>query len=127
MSGPARDAARAHKNGEQRWVGPGYSWATSMVFIIHFRTRPERTESFAAGLPYVRKELAAVDGCIDVQVFRDEHEPDRFCLVERWESKAKHAAHMARVNESGRWQQVLEQLAEPPKSSYYAEIAATGS
>lgn len=97
----------------------------SEVFIIRFRTRPEQTEAFAATLPYVKRELSAVEGCSDVQVFRDEREPDRFSLVERWESKAHHERHMEGVMASGRWQQILDQLAEPPESSYFVEIGVT--
>ena len=99
----------------------------STTFIVHFHTRPECTAGFAATLPFVREQLPQVDGCIDVQVFRNEAEPDRFCLVERWESKAQHETHMANIAASGRWQQVLDQLAEDPRTAYFQEIEAAGS
>lgn len=101
--------------------------SVSTTFIVHFHTRPEFTTAFAATLPSVREQLPQVDGCIDVQVFRDEADPDRFCLIERWESKAQHETHMSNIVASGRWQQVLDQLAEPPRTSYFQEIGASQS
>jgi quinol monooxygenase YgiN len=96
----------------------------SIVYIIRFRTLPELTDAFAARLPETRRDLARVDGCTRVQVFRDQSQPDRFCLVEHWESLEKHRAHMERVVAAGVWEGILRQLAEDPESSYFEEIEA---
>ena len=101
-----------------------YHSAMAVSFIIHYRTKPALTEGFAEALPSVARELRAVEGCEEFRVFRSEVEPDRFTLVERWASKALHDAHMERVKASGRWQQLLDQLAEPPTAGYFSELGA---
>lgn len=89
--------------------------------IITFETKPEAASPFAALLAQVQQDLPRVNGCAGVRVFAGSDDPCVFTLLEHWDSKASHQAHIAHVVASGAWDSMAVYLAKDPVSHYYRE------
>lgn len=55
-------------------------------------------------------------------MLRSVEQPPAFVLIEDWESKDLHAAHVAGLVETGAWAKIEAMLNEPPASVVLGEI-----
>ncbi|MGJ7504442.1 putative quinol monooxygenase [Variovorax sp. ZT5P49] len=90
--------------------------------IITFEAKPERASAFAKLMQQVKQSLPSADGCRGVQLFGRTDNDCVFTLVESWESRSHHQAHIAGVVSSGAWDTMAAELAGPPVSSYCNEL-----
>ena len=90
--------------------------------IITFEAKPERASAFAELMQQVKQSLPSADGCRGVQLFGHGDNDCMFTLVESWESRSKHQAHIAGVVSSGAWDTMEAELAGPPLSCYCNEL-----
>jgi len=58
-------------------------------------TKPGRAEEQVAAFALIRDAVRAEDGCIRYDLHRVENQPDRFLLLEEWESSEALAQHDA--------------------------------
>ncbi|MEK8032790.1 antibiotic biosynthesis monooxygenase family protein [Ideonella sp. DXS29W] len=91
---------------------------TSTYLFISFDARPEAARDFAALLDQVRQQLPNVPGCRGARVFAHAEMPQRFCVLEEWDSTASHQAHIDRVVASGEWEHIRAHLSVDPTSFY---------
>ncbi len=88
-------------------------------FLIAFVVKPDRISDFKAMLATVKTDLPNVDGCQTVRIFQHDDEPQNtFTLLEAWDGKPLHQAHVARLQKSDDWDTVESMLAAPPNGHY---------
>ncbi|MFS2208009.1 putative quinol monooxygenase [Variovorax sp. Varisp36] len=90
--------------------------------IITFEAKPERASAFAQLMQQVKQSLPSADGCRGVRLYGHGDNVCMFTLVESWESRNKHEAHIAGVVSSGAWDTMAAELAGAPVSSYCNEL-----
>lgn len=93
-----------------------------MNVIISFDVKSGNEEKFQQVLASVKESLPQVSGCHDVEIFSDESDSSKFTLVETWDSKEAHQAHISKVVESGDWAAIEALLEAQPSSSYYQRL-----
>lgn len=94
----------------------------SINVLVIFETKPEATQSFAALLKNISKDLLAVDGCHQAHAKVCADNPQRFMILESWTSKAAHTTHIDKVVASGAWENIDRHLSAAPVSHYYQEL-----
>jgi len=88
-------------------------------FLITFVLKPDRISDFQTMLATVKTDLPNVDGCQSVRIFQhDADAQNTFTLLETWDTKLLHQAHVARLQESGDWDAIDAMLATPPNGHY---------
>ncbi len=91
----------------------------TIQFLITFDVKPDRTLDFIAMPTSVQTDLPKVEGCKDVRIFRhDEAAPNSFTLLETWDTKPLHQAHVARLQDKGDWATIEAMLVAPPQGHY---------
>ncbi|CAN7235706.1 antibiotic biosynthesis monooxygenase [Variovorax paradoxus] len=90
--------------------------------IITFEAKPERASAFAELMQQVKLSLPSADGCRGVRLFGHADSDSVFTLVESWESRSHHQAHIAGVVSSGAWDAIAAELAREPVSCYCDEL-----
>lgn len=91
-------------------------------FIISFQVKEQNLESFKNILGDVKNNLPKVEGCRSVSVLAQLDDPQAFTLVETWDSRALHGAHVESLVTGGQWDVIAAHLAADPASAYYSEI-----
>lgn len=89
--------------------------------IINFDVKPENIAIFRGILDNVKINLPNVTGCETVSIYADQNNPDKFTLIETWESKEAHQNHITSIVESGDWSKILSNLKTEPSSSYFIQ------
>ena len=88
-------------------------------FLITFMVKPDRMSDFETMLATVKSDLPNVDGCQTVRIFQHDGAPQNsFTLLETWDNKSLHQAHVARMQSSGDWALIEQMLAAPPNGHY---------
>ena len=93
-----------------------------VTFIITFKSTPAALPDFRKLLDSVARDLPAVEGCQGVQILCAIDDPCLFTLVETWDSREAHAAHVQRLIDSGGWNSVVAHLAQAPESRYFQAL-----
>lgn len=91
-------------------------------FIITFEARPDTAASLGRMLVQARQDLLRATGCRGARLFSADDSPCVFTLMEDWESKSAHQAHVATLVASGAWEKIASQLANEPTSRYVSEL-----
>lgn len=94
----------------------------SVSLIISFKVKSEKLCAFKEIMSNVKNDLVKVDGCKQVKIFNEIENPLSFTLVEDWESREAHGAHVQNMISSGNWDGLLTHLSELPTSSYFQKI-----
>ncbi len=94
----------------------------SVNVIITFVAKKEKIDEFNDMMNSVKTDLPKVDGCRAVVVFRSSTDANKFTLVETWESKELHQAHLDKLTTDGTWDMIASQLSNEPESDYFFEI-----
>jgi quinol monooxygenase YgiN len=91
-------------------------------FLISFQVKEQELDSFKNILGDVKINLPKVEGCQSVAVLAQLDNPLAFTLVETWESRALHGAHVDALVTGGQWDVIAAHLTADPASAYYGEI-----
>jgi quinol monooxygenase YgiN len=94
----------------------------SVNMVISFSVKQESLNDFRAIMNDVKVNLPKVEGCHNVKILNDLENPLAFTLVEAWESKERHGAHVQGLVDSGAWNSIAAHLAAAPVSAYYSEV-----
>ena len=95
-------------------------------FIISFTATPSSAPAFRSLLEGVARDLPTVAGCRGVDIYIAADDPCLFTLVEQWDSREAHAAHVKNMGDSGAWDSVAAHLACPPVSHYFVRLPSAG-
>ncbi len=87
-------------------------------FLITFEVKPNSIPNFEDTLGSVQTELPKIKGCQSVIVFRHDNAANKFTLLEAWDSKPLHQAHLAQMQENGQWADLEEMLLRQPTGNY---------
>ncbi len=90
-----------------------------MKVIISFLAKIDKLKEFEGVMDSVKATLPEVEGCNDVQIYRDIEQPGAFTLVESWVSRDRHAEHIDSLVTNGSWEQISRLLQDEPISSYF--------
>ncbi|HXR72587.1 putative quinol monooxygenase [Actinocrinis sp.] len=85
-----------------------------LAFALHIRIKPEYEPEALRTLSDIERSSRADAGCLGFTWFRDQNEPDRFLLIEQWESQQHLDAHLSKVLPV--WEPFTPALAEEPRS-----------
>lgn len=95
-----------------------------LIADVRFSIRPAAREAFAEAIgPFVAQSRTA-PGNLDFQVLRVDGQPDRFVLLERWQTQAHFDAYLASDAFAAFRTGVGPLLAGPPESVYYEAAVA---
>ena len=87
-----------------------------------FRVKPGRAAVAEKMLADALPDTRAFSGCISVEVMRDSDEPDRWFLMEEWESHAHHQAYAGWRAETGWVECFAANLDGEPALRYFDPI-----
>lgn len=90
--------------------------------VVNFSVKQENLPVFKDLLADIKVNLPKVAGCRSVQILGHLTDPLAFTLVEAWDSKEAHGAHLEKLASSGQWASIAANLAAPPASTYYREL-----
>lgn len=90
--------------------------------VVSFKVEETRVAAFRQLMHSVKTSLPTVSGCLGARIFQGIDDASLFTLVERWESRERHSAHIAQLVASGQWAQILDYLAAEPVATYVAEL-----
>lgn len=68
---------------------------------VEMIVKKEHIEEVAAGFKDALPDTRSFDGCIDVYATQDQDHPERFFVVETWESRERYEAYFAWRTERG--------------------------
>ena len=78
-------------------------------------TGADMVGTFKSILPDTR----AYDGCLGVEVYQNQDDPDVVVLVEKWESKAHYEKYFGWRQETGLVDQLVQAIQGPPSLRYF--------
>jgi quinol monooxygenase YgiN len=91
-------------------------------FIIHFKAQAAKQAAFQAVIETVKTGLPKVPGCLAVSVMQSVEDPCRFTLVETWEDRSRHQAHIETLTADGTWTSIESHLEDQPVSDYFRRL-----
>lgn len=90
-----------------------------VTLIINFEASDAGLAEFSAIMDGVAGAMQTEVGFVSAKVYRNVDTPNKFVLVEVWESKALHEAHYKHINETGDWAHIKSLLTREPLMGYY--------
>ena len=90
--------------------------------IISFEVKAKKVAEFTKILESVKTDLPKVEGCISVNIFKSSSVSNKFTLVETWETKELHQAHIGRLSKNGTWDMIASHLSKDPESDYFTQL-----
>ena len=90
----------------------------SINAVVILKAKEDKRGSFEEIMKNSKPKLLASDGCLSVQMFQDNEDPNTFVLIEEWESQEKHKAYFGELIKSGDWDKMSSHLASEPDSRY---------
>lgn len=97
----------------------------TVTVVVQMRVKPGMEQAHADRLKVALPETAGAEGCLELIAHRDQDQPDRFVVIERWTSREKYQAYVDWRTESGSLDAMRERLAEPLSFTYLDVIAQT--
>ena len=94
----------------------------SVNLVVSFSVKQANLHAFKDLLGNIKVNLPKVPGCQSVQILGNLEDPLAFTLVEAWDSKETHGAHVEELVSSGQWESIVAHLAAEPVSAYYSEL-----
>ncbi len=82
--------------------------------VVTFDVLEEKLEIFEGIMTSLKTDLPKVDGCNSIVIHRDQDDACVFVLVEDWDNRETHDAHIATVVESGGWATIEAMLKSAP-------------
>ncbi len=90
--------------------------------VVNFSVKQENLPAFKDLLGNIKVNLPKVPGCQSVRILGHLEDPLAFTLMEAWDSKEAHGAHLEKLVSSGQWASIAAHLAAAPVSAYYREL-----
>jgi quinol monooxygenase YgiN len=84
-----------------------------------FKCQPGMGETLLSAFTATLGDTRAFDGCISVETFVDNDNPDTVMLIEDWDSRAQQEAYLGWRVESGMVEMLAPVLAEPFEMHYF--------
>ena len=94
----------------------------SIRVIVNFNVKSSKLTEFVGILNSVKADLPNIKGCQGVNIFRNSSNSKMFTLVEKWEKKDFHQAHLTKLSEDGTWEFISKHLSEDPETGYYNQL-----
>ena len=91
-------------------------------FIIHFKAQAAKQAEFQAVMETVKAGLPKVSGCLAVSVMQSVEDPCLFTLVETWQDRNRHQAHIETLTADGTWASIESHLEDQPVSDYFQRL-----
>ena len=91
----------------------------AVTLIINFEASDAGLAEFSAIMDGVAGAMQTEAGFVSAKVYRNVDTPNKFVLVEVWETKALHEAHYKHINETGDWAHIKSLLTGEPLMGYY--------
>lgn len=98
---------------------------TKHITIVTLKSKPERLADLTSTLHSVKTALPLVNGCEQVRILGHADDATSFTLIEDWQNKDHHAAHIDGLLASGAWAKIEAMLREPPSNLDLIEIEDT--
>lgn len=96
----------------------------SVLVIVDFLFKPEGVDPFMETvkerLPFAR----TYEGCQEIDLFRDEDDPNHFVLVERWESRPHYDKYRAWAMAQPGTEQLVQALQRDMTTMYLEKTEA---
>lgn len=86
--------------------------------VIQFEAKGEYLPEFLNIIENIEIDMANEPGFQSAVVYQDIDDPNRFTLIEAWQSRDAHAAHFDRIVASGDWKYILSLQQNPPVMGY---------
>lgn len=94
----------------------------SVNVIVQFNALTEKLPAFQAIMETVKADLPKIPGCQGVSIMQDFDNPCQFTLVETWESRERHSAHVQSLIADGTWAGIASHLDTQPSSGYFRTL-----
>jgi quinol monooxygenase YgiN len=94
----------------------------SINVIVNFNVKSNKLIEFTEILNNVKTELPKVEGCLEINIFRNSSNENIFTLIEIWDTKLNHQNHINKLIADGSWELILKHLATDPISSYNEKL-----
>lgn len=94
----------------------------SVTLIVDFQVKPDMLTAFGQLLLSVSHTLPGKGGCEELRVLSGAEDSCAMTLIEVWQSKAHHQAHVEGIVASGEWDAILSHLSEAPRAAYYTVL-----
>lgn len=95
-----------------------------LAFILEIRVKPGSEDEAVRTLSDIELSSAGEAGCLQFTWFRDQQDPERYLLVERWRSQQDLDAHLSRIIPV--WESFTPALAEVPRSTRLQPVVVAG-
>lgn len=92
----------------------------SIHVVVQFNSLPGKRAEFENIMRSLANDLPGVPGCQGVQVLQNAEDACCFTLVEKWDSREVHNAHIDGLVADGTWEAIAEHLSEEPNSGYFS-------
>jgi len=94
----------------------------SVVVLFEPQAAPGKEDELVSLLAEILPDTRAFDGCGSLTVHRDQDEPGRLVLVERWASRDHHAAYLRWRADRGDIERLGALLAGPPSTRFCDDL-----
>lgn len=96
-----------------------------MTIIADLMARPENVDELVLLLQKLLPETRRYEGCLGIELHRNQADPNSFILIEEWETGAHHKKYIAWRAETGAMKQVGSYLIGQPVFRYFDHIETT--
>jgi len=94
----------------------------SVNLIATLKSKKEKLVVFTEIMEKMKIDLPQTKGCHSIQIFQDDKNPCIFTLLEVWETKEQHKAHMEEFVRLGHWKHLASHLGSEPVSGFFSEL-----
>ena len=94
----------------------------SVKMILEINLKPEATAGMEAGMKEALPDTRAYEGCISVEAFRRTDDPNKWVLVEEWETQGHHERYMQWRTETGFMAKWASMFASEPTMTYLESV-----
>lgn len=94
----------------------------SVVRIGEFRAAEGKGEALADFLASIVPIILGSEGAVSCELYRDQGEPFRFVMIERWQTAEAHQASVRNIPPD-MLKQAMALFSEAPKGSYFDNVA----
>ena len=88
------------------------------TIILEVKIKPGSGDETIALFKELLPDTRKYDGCISIDVYRNQEDPEVIVLVEQWEQRPKHEAYLNWRTETGAMAALGKLAAEPPNIRY---------
>ena len=87
--------------------------------ILEVQAKPGTGNDLLARFKELLPDTRSYDGCLGLDTYQDQDDPDTLVLAEKWETREKYETYFAWRQESGALDQMAGALAGEPSIRYF--------